>query len=492
VQLRADSNLRSGGSRQAPYVANFGEIKKSVPMMLGKKCCRVGLLAVVLTATTFFDHLAFGQDAAWEGLINAGRTALQQKNFSEAERHFEAALEAAERFPSGDARLGKSYNNLAAVYYAQEDYERAEPLMRRALAQLREAIGPENTDVAQTMKNLAALYYLQGNRSEAEALLKQSLTILEKVHGPNHAFVATVLSNLAGLYQAEDRYQDAEPLLTRSLKIWESLLGAEHPDVIRSRRLLAQVREARGGEAAEIGAAAAQTSTPTQLIVPAEGAANVGREDVAENTVEKTAEKTEELAEAEAALAALTEPSPAQGTDQTGLGGVPAPTLNPIGDLAQAASETTTPALGGDQLANALPGEPSDAQPPTSGPATPPLGALGAARTQEQAQEQATALLESAPSAADVSFSVYLSTLWSVDEARRYWQAMQDAMPELLQDKELEIEAVAAADGDDPFYRVLTVPFLSDTEAEAACEAIKSKLRTHDCTVVVRDKTADG
>ena len=444
-------------------------------MMQGKKCCRIGLFVAVLAAMTAINDLAIGQDAAWEGLINAGRTALQQKNFSDAERHFEAALEAAERFPSGDSRLGKSYNNLAAVYYAQEDYERAEPLMRRALAQLRETIGPENTDVAQTMKNLAALYYLQGNRSEAEALLKQSLAILEKVHGPNHAFVATVLSNLAGLYQAEDRYLDAEPLLTRSLKIWEGLLGTEHPDVVRSRELLAKVREARSGGQPEERPAVAQTNTPTQLIVPAEGAAN--------NEPTNNAENIRELAEATAALEALTQSqsSAEQEADGTSQRNVPAPTLNPIGDVA--AIEPAAPsAANGPQRSIVAPDRLTEPEDEGSTPAP------GALRT----QEETTALLNSAPSASDVSFSVYLSTLWSIEEAKRYWQAMQNAMPELLSNKQMEIEAVAAANGNDPFYRVLTVPFVSDAEAEAACDAIKSKLRTHDCNVVVRDKTADG
>lgn len=444
-------------------------------MMQGKKRCRAGLFVAALTTMTAMSDLAFGQDAAWEGLINAGRTALQQENFSEAERHFEAALEAAERFPSGDPRLGKSYNNLAAVYYAQEDYERAEPLMRRALAQLRETIGPENTDVAQTMKNLAALYYLQGNRSEAEALLKQSLAILEKVHGPNHAFVATVLSNLAGLYQAEDRYLDAEPLLTRSLRIWESLLGTDHPDVVRSRELLAKVREARGGgQPEERPAEVAQTNTPTQLIVPAKGAVTDGQTEGSDNV--------QELAEATAALEALTRSSTTQETDGVTPRNVPAPTLNPIGNVA-AADPEPQPAANENQLAIVPPDNLTRSGNERSTPA------LGAVRS---SQDQATALLDSAPSASDVSFSVYLSTLWSIDEARRYWQAMQDAMPELLSNKQMEIEAVAAANGDDPFYRVLTVPFISDAEAEAACEAIKSKLRTHDCNVVVRDKTADG
>lgn len=429
---------------------------------------KVGLVIGALMGLTLLQPAAFGQDAAWEGLINAGRNALQQKNFSEAERHFEAALEAAENFSYDDVRLGKSYNNLAAVYYAQEDYERAEPLMRRALAQLRETLGPENTEVAQTMKNLAALYYLQGNRSEAEALLKQSLEILEKVHGPNHAFVATILSNLAGLYQSEDRYGEAEPLLTRSLAIWESLLGSDHPDVVRSRDLLDRVRLAKDGDQ-PLGTAKAAVNPRALIPSPGNGEREASSSDAAD-----------ELARARTALEELTKLSKDE-ADRAKAGDVPVPALSPIGDVADDVTDVGTdaaPSLERGDTATAGEIATSALEPLGDGP--------------EAATAVAAAILDEATSADDVSFAVYLSTLWSIDEARRYWQAMQDAMPDILRGKRMEIEEVAAEDGADPFYRVLTTPYTSDPEAEAACELIKSKLRTHDCSVVVRDTTTGG
>ena len=446
-------------------------------------------IIAALIGLALIQSTAFGQDAAWEGLINAGRNALQQQNFSEAERHFESALETAESFPSGDARLGKSYNNLAAVYYAQEDYERAEPLMRRALAQLRETLGPENTEVAQTMKNLAALYYLQGNRSEAEALLKQSLEILENVHGPNHAFVATVLSNLAGLYQSEDRYADAEPLLTRSLRIWESLLGTDHPDVVRSRTLLAQVRQAQGGDQA-LGAATA--AVDPQASVPGLSPDDRQPQSQVQPQTQEPApvpETPDELVRARTALEELAKLSTieAENARLVTAEGVPVPALNPIGggvDGEAASSEV---------------GEASEVPPVAAERGDLPEDGDVVAAALESDQDEldaaaiaAAAILNEATSADEVSFAVYLSTLWSVDEARRYWQALQSAMPDLLQGKTLEIEEVAAAGGSEPFYRVLTKPYTSDPEAQEACEQIKSKLRTHDCSVVIRDVTADG
>lgn len=457
-------------------------------MMRYRRRRKTGLIAATILGIGLLQSPAFGQDAAWEGLINAGREALQQGNFTEAERHFESALEAAERFSADDARLGKSYNNLAAVYYAQEDYERAEPLMRRALAQLRDSLGTDNTEVAQTMKNLAALYYLQGDRNQAEDLLKQSLGIMETVHGPNHAFVATVLSNLAGLYQAENRYREAEPLLTRSLEIWEGLLGPEHPDVIRSRSLLASVRQARGGgNPPETTTATAPSPRALTPLGTDEGAAAAGAGAAAE--VERATDALKDLAEISKAEA-----------DRARAGGVPVPALNPIGDVvdalaadAVAANADTAENDAADSAVDAA-AAPDDGTPGSGASPVPGEGIETALAPSDAGPDQVTApapLLGETAAPGDVSFAVYLSTLWSVDEARRYWQALRAAMPDVLADKQMEIEEVASAGGD-PFYRVLTMPYRSDPEAQAACEQIRTKLRTHDCSVVVRDGTAGG
>lgn len=446
-----------------------------------------------------FEPAARGQDAAWEGFIKAGRDALQQENYAEAEGHFEDALEAAERFPSNDPRLGKSYNNLAAVYYAQEDYARAEPLMRRALTQLQEALGQDNTEVAQTMKNLAALYYLQGDRQEAESLLKQSLATMETVHGPNHAYVATVLSNLAGLYQAENRYEDAEPLLIRSLGIWESLLGADHPDVERSRELLAQVQSAYAAQRADARPREDETTTADAALTPAAGEAAAdtagtsatgpetgGQEDadvepraltpLAAATVEERALRAkEEAAQAAQALERLTRASRAE-IEGARAAGLPAPSLRAIGEdgegeggaalaaapeNAGAADGGGEPGPGGDNIVAAALAAPGELE-PNAAPADPAAATDG------------------------VTYAVYLSTLWSEDEARRYWQALRDAVPDILAEKVMEIEEVAADDGTASFYRVLTSPFASDPQATEACRQIMDKLRTHDCSVVVR------
>lgn len=451
------------------------------------------MLAVISGLLLSSPPAAWSRDAAWEGMINTGRAALQQRNFSEAERQFEAALEAAERFPPGDPRLGKSYNNLAAAYYAQENYARAEPLMRRALSLLQESLGPEDAEVAQTMKNLAALYFLQGNADQAETLLKQSLAILEKAHGPNHAYVATVLSNLAGLYQAEDRYQDAEPLLTRSLAIWENLLGSDHPDVARSRELLTQVRAAKGdtAPAAEPVVAGNTPTAPTPLTAAVqqepsasspneEGAGTTSDDEIAATDSEAATAATalDRLAEAARAEDARAEASARARAETT----VPAPAVSPIrtgAENAEAGLDLPLPA----QIRAPSP-VPAKVPPEAGAEDVDAAATVTAALSPPDAA--VPAIINESTTGNDASFAVYLSTLWSLDEAKRYWQALRSEIPELLDGKRMEIEEVTLVDGRGAFYRVLTSPFASDPDAQAACEQIKSKLRTHDCNVVVR------
>ncbi len=404
---------------------------------------------------TFGSSSAFAQDAAWEGQINAGRAALQQDKFADAERFFEQALETAEKFPPGDPRLGRSLNNLAAVYYKQKDYDRAEPLMRRSLSVLEEALGSRNGDVAQTKKNLAAIYYLQGNLADAEPLLQESLSILEELHGPNHAFVATVLNNLAALYQSQNRYADAEPLLARSLEIWETLLGKDHQDVIQSRELLAKLREANGLQSDQ--PASQQTAEANSEAATAPAAPSL-----------EPAAADQILALANEAEAAVAE-TPGDAGDAAAR---PAADEDGSSDVEQAAQALAE--LSATETAAASAGDPVAIEDRTN--------ALPAPTVQTAALSTPDESVASDPPV----FAVYLSTLWSKDEAERYWQSLKQEIPEILADKEMELDEVTLANGAGSFFRVLTSPFSSDPAAQEACDQIKSQVRTHDCNVVAR------
>ena len=69
------------------------------------------------------------------------------------------------------------------------------------------------------LNNLAELYRNRGDNAKAEPLYKRSLAILENALGSNHPDVATSLENLAALYRATKRSSEATALEKRAERI---------------------------------------------------------------------------------------------------------------------------------------------------------------------------------------------------------------------------------------------------------------------------------
>jgi tetratricopeptide (TPR) repeat protein len=57
----------------------------------------------------------------------------------------------------------------------------------------------------------AVLYKIQGQYAKAEILLQRSFSIREKALGPEHSDLAESLNNLATIYKDQGRYAKAEP-----------------------------------------------------------------------------------------------------------------------------------------------------------------------------------------------------------------------------------------------------------------------------------------
>ena len=64
--------------------------------------------------------------------------------------------------------------------------------------------------------DLAALYYDQGKYAKAEPLQRHALLIYEKALGPDHPEVATSLENFAALLRQTERADEAEKTKARA------------------------------------------------------------------------------------------------------------------------------------------------------------------------------------------------------------------------------------------------------------------------------------
>ena len=385
------------------------------------------------------------QGSAWEALIKGAEAALERKDFASAEEQLKAALEAAERFPAGDPRLGKTLNNLAAIYYAQGDYERAEPLLRRAVEAMEQALGPHDPDLAQSLKNLAALYYLEGDYVAAEPLLMRSLAIWERAVGSDHPYVATLLSNLAGLYQAQGRYNRAEPLLVRSLGIWETVLGPNHPDVAKSRQMLERLQTAMAGEPAARSTRTAETPPPPRPR-PTTNAAT-------ESPVVATLRDQPEIsAENQASQRGGSQ----SGADESGTDR-PSQRHSAVIAFSRTAFDNNQAA---GQAAGASP-EPENRE------AEKPAQAARTAPQKAKAPAGGIALL--------------LSSFRTREDAEGHWAQLQRSFPALLAHKELLVEEVTMAERG-TFFRMLAMPFDDRTDAQTLCRTLKRQRQ--DCRVI--------
>ncbi len=95
-----------------------------------------------------------------------------------------------------------------------------------------ESLGHNHPKVAIRLNNLAQLFYANNQMKAAEPLMQRALAIDEQSYGANHPSVARDLNNLAQLFQDTNRLGEAEPLIRRHLGIFLDFTrrtGHPHP-----------------------------------------------------------------------------------------------------------------------------------------------------------------------------------------------------------------------------------------------------------------------
>jgi tetratricopeptide (TPR) repeat protein len=148
---------------------------------------------------------ASAQQSEWASHMQSAKQARQAGNYDDAEKHFQAAIEEAERMGPDELRMASSLNSVALLYQAQERYREAERLFERGLMLLERKLGADHLDVATCLANLGMLQVRRREWLKAEPTLQRALKIREKRLGDDHLDVANSLDDLATLYLALGR-----------------------------------------------------------------------------------------------------------------------------------------------------------------------------------------------------------------------------------------------------------------------------------------------
>ncbi|NNF59569.1 MAG: serine/threonine protein kinase [Rhodothermaceae bacterium] len=120
---------------------------------------------------------------------------------------------------------------LASLYEVSHESARAEPVYQEYLALARQLYGEESIHVLVTLYRLGTLAHVEGRTEEADSLLGEWQRRLEAMPDTTSPDLALSLGNLTDLLFTQGRSEEAEPFIRRAIEIDRQLYGDRHPAV---------------------------------------------------------------------------------------------------------------------------------------------------------------------------------------------------------------------------------------------------------------------
>jgi tetratricopeptide (TPR) repeat protein len=167
-----------------------------------------------------------------QNLTSLGNLEQELGSYKAARPLYEQALAIDQKnWGADDPRLAKSLMLLGTKLQEMGYYSLAAQRFNQAL-EIRNKIGRDHADTAQTLSLLGMVYYSQSDYAAARHACEQALEIDRKVFGPKNMETAKSLTYVGMMTQAMGDYQSARPYWEQALAIAQQVYGPEHPGVI--------------------------------------------------------------------------------------------------------------------------------------------------------------------------------------------------------------------------------------------------------------------
>jgi serine/threonine protein kinase/tetratricopeptide (TPR) repeat protein len=185
-----------------------------------------------------------------EMLTVIGRTYRRLGLYDKAQPLLEKALAIGRPvFGAEHERVAQSLHDLGVLLADKGDYAAAARNLEQALDMRRKRLGSGHEEVAVTLVELGRIYQDQGFNTRAEPLQREALTIRRKVLGDAHRETAVSLSDLASVLRLNGDFAAAEVLLQQCLETNLKAVGEGHPNMSTPLNDLALIEAARGNYA---------------------------------------------------------------------------------------------------------------------------------------------------------------------------------------------------------------------------------------------------
>ncbi len=156
-----------------------------------------------------------------------GAVAASRGQFEEAAEDFAQSAAAGERSGAKPSDVAAAYGNLAACHLELGRPERAEAPLRKAIAMMRDAFGPDDVRTLDNEANAAAAHRLRGDLDAAHRELTDVLARQRRALGDRHPSVASTLMALAKVEREMHRPSEAQSLDTEALQIQTEVFGED-------------------------------------------------------------------------------------------------------------------------------------------------------------------------------------------------------------------------------------------------------------------------
>jgi tetratricopeptide (TPR) repeat protein len=221
-------------------------------------------------------ELPIGVVNHWQYYNNAGWVAFQNRDFVSAEKKFNAGIKILSPYQKDcQPLLARSYTDLARALSSQKKFAAAEPWAKRAL-QINES--DPRIKAAKEYQSLMLLAQIERDLhrdKDAEPLLKRALALQKQALGPDHYQVALTLEDLAGVLDRLGNYPEAERFYSRAIAIHEKINPAENLALADAlERYSAYLRRMNRPEAAESNEFRARTIRSTYAALRAKSTKN--------------------------------------------------------------------------------------------------------------------------------------------------------------------------------------------------------------------------
>jgi tetratricopeptide (TPR) repeat protein len=125
--------------------------------------------------------------------------------------------------------VGNDLYGLAQYYIRQKQYEKAQPLIKRAYEIYQNAYGQDNLLTISACASQAFVEYRLGNLDTAIDLYRNSLSHSQSALGPNNFETAKILNELAYLYFHQGKLQESRTFYKWAIASTEASVGNDSP-----------------------------------------------------------------------------------------------------------------------------------------------------------------------------------------------------------------------------------------------------------------------